>query len=390
MEHKKTLFGLNLSVFMMMLGVGMIMSLLPNKVLGLTGSSSAVSYITSAFALSYVVLQVPVGSLSDRYGFKVFLLIGYLLCAMTGMIYYFSSSATLIFVGRVIQGAGEAPIWALAPALLSIRFPNSKGKAMGFYNASLHAGLTLGPILGIVVLKFWSDDLTFLFYAAACLAGAIVTYFFVDPVSGNKAENKETISIKHIIALTSDKTILTALVGITLYGAGYGLFLTAIPAFLLGIKGCGQTFIQIVFALFYGAISLSQAITGPLSDKLGRERFMIGGFALAAFGIGIFPNLEGSLISMTLTLTSLGLGIFYISSMAFLSNAVPDSLKGTVSGAYYLFWGIGYFAGPLIISRLGELSDGRIGFYVFSVILIIEVIIMASTYNIRLKRTISS
>lgn len=389
MEHKKTLFGLNLSVFMMMLGVGMIMSLLPNKVLELTGSSSAVSYIASAFALSYILLQVPVGNLSDRYGFKAFLLIGYLLCAMAGMIYYFSNSAALIFAGRIIQGAGEAPIWALAPALLSIRFPDSKGRAMGFYNAVLHAGLTLGPILGIVVLKLWSDELAFLFYAAACLAGAVVTYIFVDHVSDNKAANKETISIKRIVALASNKKILAALVGITLYGAGYGLFLTTIPAFLLSIKGYGQTFVQIVFALFYAAVSLSQVITGPLSDKLGRERFMIGGLALAALGIGIFPSLGRPLISIVLTITSLGFGIFYISSMALLNNAAPDSLKGTISGAYYLFWGIGYFAGPLIVSKLGELSDGRIGFYVFSIILIIEVIIMIPTYRKRLKRAIS-
>lgn len=59
------------------------------------------------------------------------------------------------------------PIWALAPALLSIKFPDSKGKAMGIYNATLHIGLTMGPILGIILLKFWSSDLAFLFYAVA-------------------------------------------------------------------------------------------------------------------------------------------------------------------------------------------------------------------------------
>lgn len=389
MEHKKTLFGLNLSVFMMMLGVGIIMPLLPNKVLGLTGSSSAVSYIASAFALSYILLQVPVGNLSDRYGFKAFLLIGYLFCAIAGMIYYFSNSATLIFAGRIVQGAGEAPIWALAPAVLSIRFPDSKGKAMGFYNAALHAGLTLGPILGIIVLKLWSDNLAFLFFAATCLAGAAVTCIFVDPVGGNIAANKETLSIKSIIILASDKKILAALIGITLYGAGYGLFITTIPAFLLSVKGYSQTFVQIVFALFYAGVSLSQVITGPLSDKLGRERFMIGGLAVAALGMGLFPNLERPLISIVLTITSLGLGIFYISSMAFLNNAAPDSLKGTISGAYYLFWGVGYFAGPFIISKLGELPDNKIGFHIFSIILIIEVIIMISTYGKRLKRAIS-
>jgi MFS family permease len=46
------------------------------------------------------------------------------------------------------------------------------------------------------------------------------------------------------------------------------------------------------------------------------------------------------------------MGVFYLASMAFLNEIVPDSLKGTISGAYYLFWGSGYFFGPLIITQV--------------------------------------
>jgi MFS family permease len=85
----------------MMLGVGMIVALLPQRVLNLTGQASSVAYLTSAFAFSYVLLQVPYGNLSDRLGFKRFLMIGYLLCALAGMLYYFARSVNLILlVGR--------------------------------------------------------------------------------------------------------------------------------------------------------------------------------------------------------------------------------------------------------------------------------------------------
>lgn len=381
MGQKKTLIGLNLSVFMMMLGVGMTMALLPKKIIDFTGSGSTVGYLASAFAISYIVLQVPIGNLSDKLGFKFFLFSGYLLCFATGLLYYFSDSANLIFLGRIFQGAGEAPIWALAPALLSIQFPDSKGKVMGIYNAAIHLGLTIGPILGIVVLKIWTGNQAFMFYAIVCLIGAIITFFSVENVNKNEVINKETMDFKNIFALISDRNIFIALTGITLYGAGYGVFLTTIPAFLITEKGFSQTFIGIFFSLFYVAISLSQIITGPLSDKMGREIFMIIGLIVAALGLGIFPGLTQPWISIVLTLASLGFGVFYLSSMAFLNETVPNSLKGTISGAYYLFWGIGFFLGPLLIGKFGESPGFHKGFYVFSIALLLEVVTMTFFYR---------
>jgi len=365
----------------MMLGVGMTMALLPKRIIDLTGSGSTVGYLASAFAISYIVLQVPIGNLSDKLGFEFFLFSGYLLCSATGLLYYFSNSANLIFLGRIFQGAGEAPVWALAPALLSIKFPDAKGKVIGIYNASIHIGLTIGPILGIIVLKIWTGNQVFLFYAFVCLIGAIITLFSVENVNKSKIAVRQSMNFKNILTLMSDRSTFVVLAGITLYGAGYGVFLTIIPAFLISVKGFSQTYIGVFFSLFYVAISLSQIITGPLSDKMGREIFMILGLAFAALGLGIFPGLGQPLISIVLTLASLGLGVFYLSSMAFLNEIVPDSLKGTISGTYYLFWGIGFFFGPIVIGKLGELPGFNKGFYVFSVALICEVIIMTFLYR---------
>lgn len=381
MGQRKTLIGLNLSVFMMMLGVGMTMALLPKKIIDLTGSGSTVSYLASAFAISYIILQLPIGNLSDKLGFKFFLFSGYLLCFATGLLYYFSNNANMIFLGRIFQGAGEAPIWALAPALLSIRYPNSKGKVIGIYNAAIHIGLTVGPILGIAVLKIWTGNQAFLFYSFVCLVGAVIILFSVENANKNEITEKETMNFKNILALVSDRSTFVALAGITLYGAGYGIFLTIIPAFLISIKGFSQTFIGVFFSLFYAAISLSQIITGHFSDKMGREIFMIAGLIIAALGLFIFPGLGQPLISIVLTLASLGLGVFYLSSMAFLNEIVPNSLKGTISGAYYLFWGIGFFFGPILIGKLGELPGFNLGYYAYSIALIIEAVTMTYFYR---------
>ncbi len=363
----------------------MIMALLPKRIIDITGSGATVGYLASAFALSYIILQVPIGNWSDKIGFRKFLLIGYLLCFLTGALYYFANSSMLIFLGRVLQGAGEAPVWALAPALLSIKFPNSKGTVMGMYNAAIHLGLTIGPILGIIVAKVWTVNQLFLIYAISCLVGAIFIFLTVDNVNSKSAKSETSLDLKHLLELVSRRNTFIALVGIALYGAGYGIFLTTIPAFLLSSKEMSQTLVGVFFSLFYVAISLAQIITGRLSDKMGREIFMILGLLMAAAGTFVFPGLGQPWILVALTLPSLGLGVFYLSSMAFLNEVVPDSLKGTISGAYYLFWGLGFFFGPPLIGMLGELSEHSMGFYLYSLVLTLEAITMILFYHGKVK-----
>ena len=101
---------INLSAFLLMFGVGMIVALLPQRIIHLSGTVSSVGYLASAFALAFVLVQIPIGKLSDRFGFKSFLASGYFICAGTGLLYYFSDSANLIFLGRMFQGIGEVPI----------------------------------------------------------------------------------------------------------------------------------------------------------------------------------------------------------------------------------------------------------------------------------------
>ncbi len=376
MSSRRTLVGVNIAVFSMMLGVGMIMALLPKRIIDITGSGATVGYLASAFALSYIILQVPIGNWSDKIGFKSFFVMGYLFCFITGLLYYFANSSIYYFLGRALQGIGEAPIWALVPALLSIKFPASKGKVIGFYNATIHFGLTIGPILGIIVSTVWTNNQLFLFYANACLLGAIIILLTVDNDKSKSENITNSMNFKMISKVIFKRSTFIVFVGITLYGAGYGIFLTIIPAFLLNIKEVSQTFVGVFFSLFYVAISLSQIITGGLSDKMGRKIFMIFGLIIAAIGIFTFSGLGQQWILIALTFASLGLGVYYLSSMAFLNEVVPNSLKGTISGAYYLFWGIGFFFGPLVVGRIGELSGYSLGFIIYSTLLISEAIIM--------------
>jgi MFS family permease len=81
-----------------------------------------------------------------------------------------------------------------------------------------------------------------------------------------------------------------------LYGAGYGVFVSVLPASLAATHGFGPTAVGIFFALFYAAISLSQIVAGFASDRIGRRGILVWGMILAAAGNShVFPVVPGLL-----------------------------------------------------------------------------------------------
>ncbi|MDR1917207.1 MAG: MFS transporter [Synergistaceae bacterium] len=385
MIKDRTFLGLGLSVFLMMIGVGMIVALLPQRILDFDGDGRNVGYLASMFAIAYIMLQVPIGRMADKFGFKLFITLGYLLCFLTGLCFYFSTSSTALFLSRLLQGAGEAPIWALAPALLSVKYPSRKGAVMGAYNAILHIGLTVGPILGVFLAKTLRPDDMFLLYAIACFAGAVFSYWLVEDIRPKEGLGG-SFNLSKILSMSRDGRTFIVLLGITLYGAGYGMFLTTIPAYLMQEKNFIPADVGAFFSLFYVAISISQIITGKLSDKFGPGVFIVLGLAVASLGLGVAPILNSLWILAMLTFASLGLGIFYLASMIFLNETVDETFKGTISGAYYLFWGIGMFFGPPSLSAMPGQRGGNAALTVYAAFL--AAIALAAAVKLRPRRRI--
>ena len=70
-----------------------------------------------------------------------------------------------------------------------------------------------------------------------------------------------------------------------------------------------------------------------------------------------------------LTLAAFGLGAFYLASMARLNDAAPVELKGSISGAYYLAWGIGMSVAAVAVEGISLHLHPSAGFVAFAVLL---------------------
>jgi len=339
-----------------MIGVGLIVALLPQRVHAMTDTVSSIGWLAAAFAITYLSAQIPIGVLADTFGPKRFLVAGYLTCSLSGLVFMFACTPTGIFFGRAVQGLGEAPIWALAPALLSVAYPNRTGWAIGIYNASLHAGLTLGPLLGLLLAGSADDTVPFVIYAVLCaLAAVFVLAFLRMPTLQGQVRTAKLGSTR---ALLRSRRLLLVLAGVTLYGAGYGSFVSVLPIALTATHGLDSASVNIQFMLFYGMISASQMIVGIASDRFGRQRFLVWGLGLTSLGIGAFAGVPGLWVLVPFAVASIGLGMFCVTSTAELNDSVSEDQRGAVSGGYFFFWGIGYVCGPLLLgAAVAELRD---------------------------------
>jgi len=100
---------------------------------------------------------------------------------------------------------------------------------------------------------------------------------------------------------------------------------------------------------------------------------------LVAGGIAPFMWLNGKVVYLSLFLASFGLGMFCISAMVLLNEAVPVSLKGAISGVFYLLWGLGFFLVPPGLTQLGA-SLGYGGVFAFA-----AVVVLVELFALRIK-----
>ena len=115
-----------------------------------------------------------------------------------------------------------------------------------------------------------------------------------------------------------------------------------------------------------------------MSDRYGRKIFMALGLACTAFAWTSFPYAPKPAAIALLGVTAGSLGGFFVASMAFLNERAPDRLKGTISGAYYLFWGVGYFLGPIAWGFGGSMFGMQRGFILFGALLALAATSLAS------------
>lgn len=122
------------------------------------------SWVATAYLLASAVFLVPFGRLADIIGRKRIFHIGLVSFSIATGLCIWSPGIEWLLAGRIAQGAGSALIFGTAIAILTSVFPpGERGKAMGIAISAVYLGLTLGPFIGGLLVKYMGWRSIFIF-----------------------------------------------------------------------------------------------------------------------------------------------------------------------------------------------------------------------------------
>jgi EmrB/QacA subfamily drug resistance transporter len=224
-----TLAGTCTGLFLLMLDSTVVALALPSIRHDVGASASGLQWVMNGYLLAITALVVTAGRLGDMFGRKRLFLAGMCVFALGSVLSGAADDELVLICGRVLQGAGAAPMLPLSLAMVCNAFPTrQQPRALGIWAGISAIALGIGPLAGGALvdvdwrLIFWIN-----LPVAAIGIGitALAAPESTDPGSGRR------IDLPGLAALGVGLTaIVLALIQARVWGAG-----PTIPLALIGL-----------------------------------------------------------------------------------------------------------------------------------------------------------
>ncbi len=359
---------ISLSVFISLVGIGMVVPILSVYADTLGASSFWIGVVFAAFSFSRTVCMPVFGRMSDRYEKKHMMAAGLFFYAVISLGYIIAPTVLLLTFVRFVHGIASAMIAPVAMAYLGgIAVKGEEAHIMSRFQASMLFGFGAGPLMGGVIYDAFGFSASFYalmaFSALACL---IVVLFLPEERAlsmGNPTDGKDPMTP---CSETGDRVgkesqagrqVFRRLLSTPLYGGtmlisfvsefGMIAILVFIPLFvpLLGISPAGAGLIISLNVFVAGTLQMA---FGRIGDRTNRWMFIIPGSLIFAVTLFLFPlctTLTGFLMVSLVNAT--GALFFFPAVSATMVEAGRVYGMGTTMGIYNSVRGVSGIIAPL-------------------------------------------
>jgi MFS family permease len=332
------------ATFLGFLGFGTVLpGLAPHVRHDLGGSDRTVGFVIGTFSLVALCSRLFAGRLADRKGRKRAFLTGLSSCTLAGAAYLLPWGISGIYIGRTLQGIGEACLYTGAAAwTVEVAGVHRSARALGYLSCGIWGGVAAGPMIGQLLGSF----------NHAALFQILLALTAVALLAQVPEDYQPSAHIRRSGWLRS--SLAPAGVAIGLVNVHYPVITGFLILHLARRSDAGPA----AFSTYAGFVLLSRFFLGGLPDRIHPKITFNTGLFGMALGLGILatgPTWGGAVFGAALL--GFGFSFPWASVASTVLRRTPDGERGStvsvLSAFYDLFVGISSFSAGLVANKFG-------------------------------------
>lgn len=317
--------------------------------------------------------------------------------AIAYVVFAFADSLWLLFLSRIVQGAGGGTVSVIQAYVADATKPDDRAKSLGWLSAATNAGVAIGPVIGSGMQHFGAHA-PGLLAAGMCVLNMTFAYRFLTEArkpsgDGLNADGTRRVrkgsreAVMRVVTHADEPASRLILIYSIAIGAFQGT--TAILALFLAFK-FGVTATSIGWVYFYiGTLSVvvRALLLGRLVTWVGEPKLSRWGIGLLGGGlVGIALAPDYVTLALAIGLLPLGTAFTFPCVTAMLSRVVHSAERGLYMGVQQTYGGITRVAFPVIFGyafdHLGKSSP-----FLISATMVVATLLLGRDLELYAPRT---
>jgi MFS transporter, DHA1 family, tetracycline resistance protein len=349
-----------ITVFLDMVGIGLIWPVLPRLIEDVSGSDLAGAsawngWLFVAYGLTQFLFGPTIGNLSDAYGRRPVLLLSVFGLAVDYVLMAMAPSLIWLFIGRLIAGVCGASYTTANAYLADITAPEDRAKVFGIMGAAFGLGFIVGPAIGGLLGEF-GPRVPFFVAAGLSIANFIYGWIVLPETLAPDKRRPFELSRSNPIGALKVFSSYTGVVPLGIVMFGYFTATSVYPAIwsFWGIArfGWSEATIGLTLAAFGLVMAITQGfLTGPTVKALGEWNTVILALTtsiVAALGYGLAPSIG---IVILLFLVHAPEGFAQPAMTALMSREAPENAQGELQGGIASLQAIASLVGTFFFAQ---------------------------------------